>query len=115
MTEFIIPLDAPFIAARKEIRCLSVSITNNLGVSPNRPAVKYNMVLQPIGEYQTVDGMPTGPRELMRPVQVPMAEVLATTFSVAGVTATGSQILALLNAVVDAYKTTPPVADESRE
>ena len=90
--------------ARKEVRCHACILRNNLDKPADDPVAKCDMTLHRFAEPQDADGTMVAPREPMGEVEVDLADALQRSFTAAGITATGGQIMALLNEVIDYYK-----------
>ncbi len=78
--------------------------SNDLDASTDNPLGKYGLSLHVVAEPQDADGNIAGLREGLPVVQVPLADALARQFTAGGITASGAQIMALFNEVVDHYK-----------
>lgn len=107
MADVIIPGAIAILPAQTEIRCHAAIATNDLDIPMSGDlTAKFGLLICRTAEEQDAAGVQVNPRKVISSVEVPMATAMARNFTAAGITATGAQVLALFNEVVDTYKGT---------
>lgn len=107
MADVIIPGAVTATPDQTEIRCHAAIATNDLDIPMSGDlTAKFGLLLCRTAEEQDATGKQVNPRKIIDSVSVPMATAMTRNFTAAGITATGAQVLALFNEVVDTYKGT---------
>ena len=94
----------PVAATQQEIRCDAFICRNNLDVPESDPLNKYSAFIDRVAEPQDSTGGQVGIRQRLDPVRLDLAALMGESFTASGVTVTGAQLLALINAAIDAHK-----------
>lgn len=94
----------PNVATQYEIRCDGFVCRNRLDVPESDPLAKYSASLDRMAEPQDANGNRVGERVRLPTLELSLADVMGETFTAAGVTVTGAQLLALINTAIDAHK-----------
>jgi hypothetical protein len=97
-------ITVPIAATQQEIRCDAFICRNALDVSESDPLNKYSAFIDRVAEPQDATGAQVGVRNRLDPVRLDLAALMAESFTAGGVTVTGAQLLALINAAIDAHK-----------
>jgi len=102
---FLNPLPVQ-VVARREVRCSLIVCVNDLDIPMSGDLTKkFTVNATRMAEPQSAVGNRIGDRTRLAPLALDMATVLPQEFTAGGITATGAQILALFNEVIDTYKT----------
>ena len=87
-----------------EVRATAMNAFNNLNVSVDDPLNKYHFVIQRVAEPQDAQRVQVGGRIALQPRTLGIMDVANEIYRAGGLEATGLQILALVNAVIDKHK-----------
>ena len=104
MADKFIPVSTA-IPARLKVRCVAAIAGSDPDIAVDDPILqKYSLELRTVGDPQDANGVNCGPRQGLPSQFVPMKDALQRSFTAGGITATGAQVMALFNEVVDFYK-----------
>ena len=100
----MVSITVPNAAVQYEIRCDALICRNAFDIPESDPLAKYSATIDRQAEPQDADGLRVGERQRLPSLQLDLAPLMSETFTAAGATVSGAQLLALINTLIDAHK-----------